>query len=503
MKPTIRVSIGGFAFNLDEDAYSVLDDYLKALKRHFENNPESSEIISDIEFRLSELLQMRVNSVDGVVSMSDALDIIKIMGSPKDFEDTAAEDNYTEEGAPKKNFAAGQVNDDSQDYFKKKLYRDAENKFIGGVCSGLGHYFKIDATVMRLIFTGIFLLLFFVAHRGPSCMVIVLIYGILWAVMPAAHSFTQKLSMSGSDPSIMNIEEDRSQVGAKRYKGSSLGSALGIMLNIFVAIIATGLFAIIIGIMISFLWLHFDTTIFGLNNYLVLLGLNSMNFKIAVLLASLLPFIGLFWLMVKILKRSSFTTQTLVGFLVGFVVWLGASFYIGNQSFKFGHSHRYNADSVETLNINTASDSLYVKLGSEYLNADTQPNNPFVLYKGSSSMDRSICILPSIKIKEDSTLTNYVVEIRKKDFADNEMAAKRKAENLRLDYTLTDSLLTINPKWYTEARPWNLELFEIVVKTPRQKKAFKESPLRESYEINSININGYDYFSHYNYSFAD
>lgn len=503
MKPTTRVSIGGFAFNLDEDAYSVLDDYIKALKRHFENNPESNEIISDIEFRLSELLQMRVNSADGVVSMSDALDIIKIMGSPKDFEDTASEDNYIGEGAPKKAFAASQVNEDSQDYFKKKLYRDTENKFIGGVCSGLGHYFKIDATVMRLIFTGLFFVLFFFAHRGPSCMVIVLIYGILWAVMPAARSFTQKLSMSGSDPSIMNIEEDRSQAGSRKYKGSSLGSALGIILNIFVAIIAAILFAIIIGLVVSLLWLHFDTTIFGLNNYLILFGHNAVNLKIAILLSSLLPLIGLFWLMVKILKRSPFTTQTLVSFLIGFIVWLGASFYIGNMSFKFGRSHRYNARSVETLNINTTSDSLYVKLGSEYLSADTQPNNPFVLYKDSSSKERSVCVLPSVKIKEDSTLTNYIVEIHKKDFADNEMAAKRKVESLRLDYTLTDSLLTINPKWYTEDKPWNLEMFEIIVKAPRQKKVFKESPLRESYDINSININGYDYFGHYNYSFAD
>ena len=94
MKPTIRVSIGGLAFNLEEDAFRVLDDYLKALRRHFEKNSESGEIISDIELRLSELLQMRVSSADGVVSMADALDIIKIMGSPKDFDD-APQEEYT------------------------------------------------------------------------------------------------------------------------------------------------------------------------------------------------------------------------------------------------------------------------------------------------------------------------------------------------------------------------------------------------------------------------
>lgn len=503
MKPTTRVSIGGLAFNLEEDAYRVLDDYLKALRRHFENNPESGEIISDIEFRLSELLQMRVNSADGVVSMSDALDIIKIMGSPKDFEDATSEDNFTEEGAPQKTFAsANQSNEES--YFKKKLYRDTSNKLLGGVCSGLGHYFRIDATIMRLIFTGIFLLLFFFTHRGPSSMAIVVVYCILWVVMPAARSFTQKLSMTGSDPSILNIEEDRAQTSSRRYKGSALASALGILVNIFVGICAAILLIMIIAMVVSFVWLHFDTSIFGLNNYLILIGLDSANIKIAFLLTSLIPFIGLFWLMVKILTRSPFTGQTLISFVVVFVLWLGASIYLGNVGFKFGLNHRHNAESVETININTASDSLYVKLGQEYLEAESQPNNPLVLYRGSADQ-RDLCVLPYVKIREDSTLTNYVIEVYKKDFAENEMAAKRKAENLKISYVLTDSLLTINPQWYNSDKPWNMESFEIIIKAPSKKKVIREYPLNERYEFRNIHfkINGYDYYNYHNNSFIN
>ena len=328
MKPTIRVSIGGLAFNLEEDAFRVLDDYLKALRRHFEKNSESGEIISDIELRLSELLQMRVSSADGVVSMADALDIIKIMGSPKDFDD-APQEEYAEEDSEKKSFGKSDyATDDTQDLFKKKLYRDTDNKFIGGVCSGLGHYFRIDTTIMRLIFSGIFLFLLLFIHRGPSCMVMVLIYGILWAVMPAAHSFKQKLSMTGSDPSISNIEEDRTQ-SARKYKGSSLASAIGILVNVFIGILAVILFLIIIAMIASFIWLYFDTTILGLNNYLILLGLSSINLKIAFLLVSLIPLMGLLSLMIKILKRSPFTTQTLISFVIGFLLWLGGFVLFG------------------------------------------------------------------------------------------------------------------------------------------------------------------------------
>jgi hypothetical protein len=60
-------------------------------------------------------------------------------------------------------------------------------------------------------------------------------------------------------------------------------------------------------------------------------------------------------------------------------------------------------------------------------------------------------VLPSIQTSVDTTLTNYVIEIHKKNFADNEMTAKRKVEDLHLDYTLTDSLLTINPTWHTNS----------------------------------------------------
>ena len=33
----------------------------------------------------------------------------------------------------------------------KKLYRNPDNKFIAGVCSGLGEYLNIDPTIVRLI----------------------------------------------------------------------------------------------------------------------------------------------------------------------------------------------------------------------------------------------------------------------------------------------------------------------------------------------------------------
>lgn len=498
MKPTVRVSIGGLAFNLDEDAYRILNNYLQALRRHFASNPEGDEIISDIESRLSELLQVRVPASDGVVSEIDAQEIIKVMGNPKDFDDSIEPEINQGEGTNK----GYGINTESgtQDYFKKRLYRDTENKVIGGVCSGLSHYFRIDPTVIRLLFAGIFLLLFIVGYKAP-CMFVVLIYTILWIVMPAAKTFTQKLSMTGSDPSIMNIE-DRMQA-PRKYRGSALNTFVTVLINVIVGLIAIGLFMTIVGIIGSFLWLHFDSEIFGMNNYLILTGFNSINLKIAIVLASLLPFVGLLALMIKILRRSPFTTQTMVSLIIGLVFWLGAIFYIGNVGVKTGRSHRASAEAVESFTVNNASDSLFIRVGKEYFDAEHQPNNPGLIYKGKDEKNRELSLLPKVRMQEDSTLTNYMVDIHKKHFADNNATAKRKAESLKLNYALADSLLTINPQWYSNSSPWNMEVFEVVIRYPRNKKVIIESPLNNSYHINSIIINGHDYHGYYNNFYFD
>lgn len=496
MKPTVRVSIGGLAFNLEEDAFHVLDSYLKALRRHFSGNPEADEIIADIESRLSELLQMRVNGSDGVVSITDAQEITKIMGNPKDFDETVS--GETEEGMPKNEpYHDTESRDDSYNFFKKKLYRDENNKLIGGVCSGFGHYFKIDPTAIRILLAGIVFLFSFLSFKVVGT--IILAYIVLWVVMPVARTFNQKLSMTGADPSIENIE-DRSQPSPKKYKGSAIGTILNVLINIFVGIIAVAVFLTMLGIITTLVWLYMDTELFGLNNYLVLLGYNSINLKIAFVLATLIPIGALFSLLLKILRRSSFTSQTLVSFIIGLVIWIGAVVYISNKSIKFAQLHKERAEAVENLPVNTKSDTLIIKLGDEYLTANPQPQNPIMFYKGERMRDRQVCILPYVKVRQDTSLTDYKVEILKKDYADNKITAKRKAEALHLDYNVTDSLITVNPKWYNNKDKWNLESFEIIVTTPNNKKVVMETPLKESYHINSIRFNRYDCFG-YHYDF--
>lgn len=502
MKPTIRVSIGGLAFNLEEDAYRILDNYLKSLRKHFQNSPEADEIIADIEIRLSELLEMRVNGKDSTVSGSDAEEVINIMGNPKDFDDN--QESTETEGDPQKESAEYAQKNESQDYTKKKLYRDNDNKIIGGVFSGLGHYFNIDPTILRIFIVGVILFLNFFSFRGAGT--IVLAYIVLWIVMPVAKTFTQKLSMTGADPSIVNIE-DRSQSASLKRQSSASG-CLGILINIVAVFIIIVTLISIVGTVIALLWLYFDTEIVSFPNYLLLFGYNTGNFKIAIFLTTLIPLFGLLALMFKIVRRTPFTTQTLVSFSIGLIFWFGSIFYLGNQGFRFAKHHRDTATVTETITMDSIkSDTLRIKLMGDSNVIYAQPENEWMLYKGDKMKHRQIQILPKIKIKEDSTLTNYKMEIRKKAYADEIFKAESKAEDMRLKYTQTGGLINIEPEWYDEDHTWDLQTFEVIVSAPVGKKVIVDKPLKDKYKadfnfsINSNTFRRYDYNHRRHYYF--
>src|SRR5690606_15581146 len=124
----------------------------------------------------------KLKSDKQVISMKDIDEVIAIMGEPQDYRI----DN--EESASQSTYSSTKT---------KKLYRDTENSIIGGVLSGLGHYFGIDKVWLRIIA----LCLFFFYGTG------VLLYIILWVVMPEAKTTSEKLEMKGEAVNISSIEK--------------------------------------------------------------------------------------------------------------------------------------------------------------------------------------------------------------------------------------------------------------------------------------------------------
>ncbi len=178
MKKTVTANIGNLIFHLDEDAYELLTRYLTGLKSKYKDTQGHEEIISDIESRVAEILQMKLSNAKQVINIEDVNHVIEIMGKPEDFE------------------GGNNVENDTDDDKYRKLYRDDDDKIVAGVCSGIGAYFSTDPLWVRIAF--IVTTLLFSAG--------IWIYLILWLIVPKAKTTKEKLEMRGKKINISNIE---------------------------------------------------------------------------------------------------------------------------------------------------------------------------------------------------------------------------------------------------------------------------------------------------------
>ncbi len=188
MNKTVNINLAGIFFHIDEDAYLKLQRYLEAIKRSFTDSQGREEIISDIEARISELFTERMKTERQVIGNKEVEEVIAIMGQPEDY---LVDDEIFEDEPSSK------TKNTYRSSSSKKLYRDTDNSYIGGVSAGLAHYFGIDAIWIRLIW----ILLVFGAGTG------VFLYILLWILVPEAKTTAEKLTMTGEAVNISNIEK--------------------------------------------------------------------------------------------------------------------------------------------------------------------------------------------------------------------------------------------------------------------------------------------------------
>lgn len=189
MKKTLTVNLGGTVYHIDEDAYNLLDSYLANLRIHFRCEEGADEIVHDMELRISELFADRLAGGRQVITIEDVEEIIARLGKPEDLSD--GEDREAENG-PDSRKVGGQ----------RRLYRNPDNKVLGGVLGGVAAYFGWDPTVLRI---AVLLLCspFMVTGLGVSNILVV--YFIAWIIIPMARTATEKLAMKGEAINIENI----------------------------------------------------------------------------------------------------------------------------------------------------------------------------------------------------------------------------------------------------------------------------------------------------------
>ena len=187
MNKTVTVNLGGTVFHIDDNAYESLIKYLNAIKGHFSAEQGRDEIMQDIESRIGEMFRDRMKDGREVITLNDVDEVTRIMGKPEEF---AGDEKSAPSPDATTSVPMGRL--------KKRFFRDPDEKFVGGVCSGIAAYFNIDPVWVRLVF---------------ACALIIYgtgfwIYILLWIIIPEAKTTADRLMMRGEPVTVSNIEKN-------------------------------------------------------------------------------------------------------------------------------------------------------------------------------------------------------------------------------------------------------------------------------------------------------
>jgi phage shock protein PspC (stress-responsive transcriptional regulator) len=290
MNRTITMNLSGIIFHIEEDAYEKLNKYLATIKGYFNATEGRDEIMGDIESRIAEMLQEKVNLTKQAVLLADIESIIAVMGKPEDF---AGENEQVESNTSKQDPAY------TEGRYGKRLFRDPDDKMLGGVCSGIANYFDLDPIWIR----GAFAISFFAFGSGA------LLYFVLWMIMPLARTTAEKLQMRGEKVDINNIgktvneelndlkkrvnrfgEEVSSPAGRERLRntGRSVGHFLGATLVSILTVIGKIVSVIVLILSVIFLT-GLLALLFGKSNFMNFDSGDSIHFSIYEISAAALP----------------------------------------------------------------------------------------------------------------------------------------------------------------------------------------------------------------------
>lgn len=218
MNEITRIHIAKVAYDIEVGAKKELEKYIKSL----ESYTQDGEVLADIEIRMTELLAERNVAAGGVISTEDVKSIRKQLGEPYEFADG---DGDIAVGIDRKG-------DES-----RRLYRSLDDAVLGGVLSGISAYFKIDPLWLRLVF----IVLLFVSFGT-----VLIVYLVLWIVIPPARTAAEKLQLAGIPVTLDSIRALNSdeEVSTKGATAKILQRTLSIGFGILAVIAALGTFAV-------------------------------------------------------------------------------------------------------------------------------------------------------------------------------------------------------------------------------------------------------------------
>ncbi len=484
MKQVININFQGRIVPIEVTAYEILKQYIESLTRHFDAEEGKEEIINDIENRIGELFQERIKAGATCIVDDDVNAIIKSIGRPEDFDD--AEPSASSENKNTKESSSQQQAPFTTASGRRRLFRDENHKLLGGVCSGIANHFDIDIVIVRIIFLILFGICFIpyiilwivvpssattvigsrrkklfrdpdekylagvcsgIAHYfgisvwiprllfllpmlsifgrngwdGPFGMFdgvhfnfdfgTFFIYIILWIVLPEAKTTAEKLEMKGEKVDMNSIKDsvveemkgvqsrvqkfgkEASSVASEKGKafgseasavarrsGRSLGDIIVILVKAFVYFI---LGVVAFSLVVALFSLGIAAfNVFPLKDFIFTSGWQNAFAWGTLIFFILVPMIGVItWIIRKITKVKTGSKMLRLGFIAMWVVgWVSVTFLLASVSKDFQYSSNINTDEVALLNPSvSALDVTNIKSGVRYTTNNWFDNDMFDL----------------------------------------------------------------------------------------------------------------------------
>ena len=196
MKKIININLSGRVIPIEDAAYDSLQRYIESLRRYFAKEEGRDEIINDIESRIAELMNDKIRKGAACVTEYDIEEIISSMGRVEDFEAAEGDANNGASAGTTSGNAGTYQQTSERPRFKGRLYRDADDKILGGVCAGIAAYMNVDPTVVRLLFA-------IITFGGFGLGF--LLYILLWIILPASRveSYSGKRFFRNPDDKVI------------------------------------------------------------------------------------------------------------------------------------------------------------------------------------------------------------------------------------------------------------------------------------------------------------
>ena len=434
MDKTININIAGTLFQIDEDAYRILRDYLQAINNRFRNVQGGHETIDDIESRVAEIFRSQ-KGLSGAISKDNVEAMISILGKPEDFDENESETEppvYTSQ--------------------RKRLYRNPDDSVISGVCGGIGAYLNTDPVLFRILFV-LFAL----------CGVGLFVYVILWIALPVANTDAKKRELFGNayHSAKSYSQNNRTNENASpvynqgHYNSSGIGNALNevfraigrvfyVILRIFlifigIVLVVTGFLFLISFVMIFIFKFPGVFTHDGVNVHLAyyadflnyIISPSSAPWIIALaMIALILPMFALIYWGVKMIFW--FKAHDGVISLAGFALWVISIVALSILLFNEGISFAEQGISSSQVILSDKPDTLYIMIDHKaadlkYDKEFSLPENDFTVYMDDAKRQLYLPAHLQLNISEDNEAK---VEIRKRSSARSRNDAVRKAESI-------------------------------------------------------------------------